>query len=374
MTRKFLSLISTGMLIFALAACNFSTAPQGGATPTIQAIPATSTPLVEMTLTATSAPTLTLDLPQVASPTPTETSAPPTITPTVTDTPGPYEHTMKSGETLGYIIQQYGYTDLSVAPGSIIAAVVALNDNVPSADILPGDGSVILIPRQTSTPTPASTEAAVVMQATNAAEVPNVQFSPETTFSEYTVQEGDTIISIAGEFNLTIEQIAVLNTDLNVFGCNFEIPSGGPNCNIPLQIGQVIKYPAPTPTPTLSPTPSGNETPTPTPTYAAPILVYPPQGAVAQPGVFTLQWVGVGVLQPNQVYLVEVVDTTTANAPTYRQITRNTSLPLPDSLIPSDGQVHTFNWTVRVAAPNDQGVYQIMGGTAEVRIFQWQSR
>ena len=374
MTRKLLSLISTGAMLFALAACNFSTAPQGGATPTIQAVPVTNTPEGQVTLTVTSAPTLTLDLPQVESPTPTETPAPPTVTPTATDTPGPYEHTIASGETLGYIIQQYGYTDLSTAPGSIIAEVVAMNDNIPSADILPGAGSVILIPRQTATPTPGSTEAAVVMQATNAAEVPNVQFSANTSFIEYTVQEGDTIISIAGEYNLTLEQIAVLNPELNVFGCNFEIPSGGPNCNIPLQVGQILKLPAPTPTPTLSPTPSGNETPTPTPTYAAPILVYPPQGAVAQPGVFTLQWVGVGVLQANEVYLVEVVDTTAANAPTYRQITRNTSLPLPDSLIPSDGQIHTFNWTVRVAAPNDQGVYRTIGGTAEVRTFQWQSR
>lgn len=372
MTRKITILCASALMLWLLSACNFSNAPQGGATPTVQAVPATNTP--EVTLTVTSAPTLTLDLPQVESPTPTETPAPPTITPTATDTPGPYGHTIKSGETLGYIIGTYGYTDLSTGPGSIIAEVVAMNDNIPSADILPGEGSVILIPRQTATPTPASSEAAVVAQATNAAAVPNVQFSDNTTYNEYTVQEGDTIISIAGEYNLTLEQIAVLNPDLNVFGCNFEIPSGGPDCNIPLQVGQVIKYPAPTPTPTLSPTPSGNETPTPTPTYSAPILVYPPQGAVAEPGIFTVQWVGVGVLQANEVYLVEVVDTTIASAPPYRQVTRNTSLALPDSLIPTDGQTHTFNWTVRVAAPNANNVYSTIGGVAEVRTFQWKSR
>jgi hypothetical protein len=73
--------------------------------------------------------------------------------------------------------------------------------------------------------------------------------------------------------------------------------------------------------------------------------------------------VGWAVLQVNEVYLVEVVDTT-VNAAAYRQITRNTSLLLPDSLIPTDGQTHTFNWTVRVAAPNAEGVYRTIGGVA----------
>jgi LysM repeat protein len=366
---KIITLSLSGLLL--LAACNFSNDPQAGATPTVQEVAVSNTP--EPTLTLTLAPTPTLPQLQVESPTPSPTPAPPTITPTVTETLGPYEHTIKAGDSLITIIQEYGYTDFNTGPGSIIAAVVAANENIPNADTLPGEGSIIFVPRQTSTPTPGSTEAAVVMEATNAASVPNVQFSENTTINEYTVQEGDTIISIVGEYNLTLEQIAVLNPDLNVFGCNFEIPSGGPNCNIPLQINQVLKVPAPTPTPTLSPTPSGSETPTLTPTYAAPILVYPPQGASAQPGVFSLQWVGVGVLQPDQVYLVEVTDTT-LNLATYRQLTRDTSLLLPDSLIPTDGQTHTFTWTVWVAAPNPSGVYGPVGGVAPVRTFLWQSR
>lgn len=357
------------LIILIIAGCNFSPAPQGGATPTIQQIEPTETPIATLILT----PSLTIISPQIETPVPSATSAPPSITPTATNTPGPYEHTVKTGDSLITIIQEYDYTDFSIAPGSIIDEVVRLNENIPNADTLPGVGSVILVPRQTATLTPASTEAAVVMQATNAAIVPNVQFSENTTITDYVVQSGDTIISIAQDNNLTIEQIVVLNAELNVFGCNFEIPSGGPSCNIPLQVAQVLKLPAPTPTPTLSPTPSGNETPTLTPTYVPPILVYPPQGAVAQPGVFTLQWVSVGVLQPNESYLVEVVDTTSA-APAYRQVTRKTSLLLPDSLIPTDGQTHTFNWTVRVASPNEQGVYHTIGGEPEIRSFQWQSR
>jgi len=352
-----------------LTGCNFSPAPQGDATPTIEAV----LPTVTSEATSILAPSLTVETPLVETPTSTPTPAPPTITLTPTDTPGPYEHTIEVGDSLITIIQQYDYTDFSTSPGSIIDQIVRINENVPNPDTLPGPGSVILIPRQTATPTPASTEAAAIMAATNTASAPNVQFSENTTMTEYTIQSGDTIISIAQENNLTLEQIAVLNPDLNVFGCNFEIPSGGPNCNIPLQVGQVLKLPAPTPTPTLSPTPSGSETPTPTPTYAPPMLVYPPQGANAEPGVFSLQWVGVGILQPNEYYLVEVVDVTT-NTASYRQVTKNTSLLLPDSLIPADGQTHTFNWTVRVAAPNEQGVYRTVSGEPEIRSFQWQSR
>ena len=354
---------------FIMVGCNFNTTPPGGATPTVQALQPTETPIATLTLS----PTLTLISPQIETATASATAAPPTITPTATNTLGPYEHVVAAGDSLITIIQEYDHTDLSVGPGSIIDQVVRLNENVPNADSLPGEGSLILVPRQTSTPTPASSEAAVVMQATNAAEVPNVQISENTTMVDYMVQSGDTIISIAQENNLTIEQIAVLNTELNVFGCNFEIPSGGPGCNIPLQIAQVLILPAPTPTPTLSPTPSGNETATLTPTYEPPILVYPPQGAIAQAGVFALQWVGVGILQTGESYLVEVVDTTLGTPP-YRQVTRNTSLLLPDSLIPIDGQSHVFNWTVRVVAPNAEGVYRTIGGEPEIRSFQWQSR
>ncbi len=274
-----------------LSACNFNPAPQGGATPTIQEIAPTHTP--EASYTPSQTPTIAI--PQVESSTPTPTAAPPTATPTASDTPGPFQHIIREGDSLISIVQEYGYTDFSITPGSILSEIVRINDNVPNADTLPSPGSVILIPRPTATPTPVNTEAAIAMEATNAASVPNVQFSDGVIITQYFVQEGDTIISIAAENNLTLEQIAVLNPDLDFFTCNFENPSGGEGCNVPLQIGQVVNLPAPTPTPTLSPTPSGNETPTPTPTYIAPMLIYPPDGAVAQPFVFTLQWVGVGV-------------------------------------------------------------------------------
>ncbi len=363
------NLVSGLLLIaLALAGCDFSFLPE--VTPTIQAIPMTETPAI--TATAVWTPTTILEPIQIETATPTLTPAPPTALPTPTETPGPYVHTIKAGETLGYIIQLYGYSDLRTGPGSIIAQIVALNPSIPNADILPGPGNQILIPRQTATPTPQNTETAAAVQATNAASSPVVTLPGNATVSDYVVQQGETFVGIAQEYNTTIEVLAVLNPEVNIFGCNFEIPSGGPNCNPPLQIGQVLKVPAPTPTPTLSPTPSGSETPTPTPTYAPPLLVYPPEGAVAPPGIFSLQWVSVGILRPSEVYLVEVVDITAETV--WRGVTRDTSIQLPESLIPSDGRPHVFNWTVRVAVPNEQGVYRPIGGPTVIRSFRWESR
>ncbi len=351
----------------ALVGCNFAPLPQGEASPTVEQITLTAPP-VEPTLTQ--APTSTAE-PVVETSTATPSPLPPTETPTPTETLGPYEHTIQEGETLGYIIQRYGYRDFGV-----ISLVVTLNPNVPNADTLPGAGSVILIPRQTATPTP---EASAQVE-TPAGPLPNIVVAPtnetglnvNTDILPYTVLEGDTIVGIAADWATTLEVLARLNPDIGFFGCNFEIPSGGPNCNPSLSIGQTVNVPAPTPTPTLSPTPSGRETPTATPTYAPPVILSPPQDAVVPPGVFRLEWVSTGVLLPDEVYLVQVEDATAGT--TFAAITRDTAFLLPDTLVPADGQPHAMQWAVSVARRNEQGRYAIISGPPAVRRFQWQSR
>ncbi|MBC7812634.1 MAG: LysM peptidoglycan-binding domain-containing protein, partial [Burkholderiales bacterium] len=268
--------------------------------------------------------------------------------------------------TLGYIIQLYGYIDFGV-----IDQVVALNDNIPDANRLPGAGAIILIPRQTATPTPDLNNPTIVAQLTATTPTPSsVDFSGELMC--HTVLPGETIVGIASEYSTTIEVLSQLNPDLFFSGCNFTIPSGGPECNVLISEGLCVNVPMPTPTPTLSPTPSGNETATPTPTYAPPMVVSPPQNAIAQAGVIRLQWVSVGELGDLEVYLVQVEDTT--NAATFTQVTRDTSLLLPASLIPNDGQTHIINWRVSVARPNDQGIYRVVSGDGPLRTFQWQSQ
>lgn len=360
-----LSMYGISILLMLMSGCNFAPLPQGDFTPTVEEVALTLPPSPEPSLTPSV--TMTPEMPAITTE-PTATPLPPSETPLPSETPGPYEHVMKANETLLYIIQLYGYRDFGV-----IDEIVRMNDNIPNADTLPGAGSVILIPRQTATPTPENIESAP--QANLGGIAPTSEqtgLNVDAPIVQYTVIQDDTIVGIAQNYATTLEVLARLNPDIPFFGCNFQIPSGGPRCNPPLQIGQVVNVPAPTPTPTLSPTPSGNETPTPTPTYAAPMVVSPPQDAQVPPVSFRLEWVSVGVLQPGEVYLVQVEDTVTGAK--FNDITTSTSLRLPDTLIPSDGQAHTFNWTVTVAKPNEQGVYRIISGAPAIRRFTWQSR
>lgn len=347
--------------ILVLAGCNLNLNP-GGATPTVQEIPVTDT--LEPTLTLPASATLPAQ-PQIASATPTPTPLPPTETPTPSETPGPYEHVIQQNETLGYIIQLFGYTDMSTGTGGIMDQVVAINAMV-NADILPPPGTKLLIPRQTATPTPANLETASVSSG------PVVTIPGNANITQYYVQEGDNLVKIIEEYRTTLEIISQLNPDLNIFGCDLSNPSGGPNCIVQLNVGQAINVPAPTPTPTLSPTPSGSETPTLTPTFSAPIAVFPPEGAIAPAGVFRLQWVSVGILSSNAYYLVQINDT--LNGATFAGVTKETSMQVPDSLIPADGQTHTMNWTVSVAEPNAAGIYGIVSGQPTIHSFAWQSR
>jgi LysM repeat protein len=358
---------------FLMAAC--SSAPQSNATPTVEAIVAKNTAAPTITVTAS----LTLvqqpvEQVAVSSPTPTPTPAPPTETPLPSPTPGPYEYTIQANDTLGFIVTHFGYKDLSTGPGSIIDQVVRMNDSIQSADVLPGPGTVILIPRQTATPTPENVETATAVQATSVANSPNIPTI--SNVGQYIVQPGDTIVGIAELYSTTLGVLFALNPDPalpGAYSCNPEIPSGGENCNVRLTVGQAINVPAPTPTPTLSPTPSGNETATPTATFVAPMVIFPPEGASAGAGVFNLQWVGVGVLDADEAYLIQVTDLT-ANKIVLQAVTRDTSYPLPDSLIPTDGQPHNFSWIVYVAKPNADKVYGRVGGAPPEHTFTWASK
>lgn len=347
-------------------------------------LPAPATPTVEPLLTATAFPTATVTAPVPTStaapvestaaprevrlepPTATFTPAPPTETPTPSPTPGPIEHTIQEGETLGYIIQLYGYTDLNV-----IDQIVAINQNIPNADRLPGAGSVILIPRPTSTPTPpgfAETAAAIGDQPSQL-----IQPTGELQVLDHAVRDGETIIGIAGQYDTNLVILDRLNPELIFFNCDLENPSGGPDCSVQLQVGQVVKVPAPTPTPTLSPTPSGNETATPTPTYAAPMIVSPPEGATVTSRAIRLQWITTGILASNYTYLVQVRNTVTGGE--YAFVTTETALMLASEVAPASGEAHLFNWRVVVATSLENGDYRIIsGGDEPWRSFQWQPR
>ena len=166
------------------------------------------------------------------------------------------------------------------------------------------------------------------------------------------------------------EVLSQLNQDINWQGCDFTLYSGG--CSPLISIGQCIRVPLPTAVPTASPTASGNETATPTPTYEPARMVYPPNNAIAPAGVFDLRWASVGILQADEVYLVEVEDTTSSTR--WSDATRQTSVRVPASIIPSDGTTHDMRWRVTIARQIDASRVEPIGGTGSWRLFTWRSR
>lgn len=369
----------TASALLILAGCNMNN-PNEIATPTVQSeVTFTPTDVPTETATPTEVPPsetatqsqLPTNQPQVEPPTETATLAPPTQTPLPTMTSGPFEYTIQSDDTLMYIIQlpQHGYGyELDVAQ-----EVVDLNENMSSIDFLPPVGSTILIARPTSTATPLNSPVTVTALAELGVDpTSGAILASGATVGCYEVQEDDSLVSIAANYNTTLEILSQLNTDLNWFGCVFSEPSGGPQCNPTIQIAQCINVPQPTPVPSNTPTPSGNETATPTPIYPVPRMIYPTNNSNVPPGGFDLQWVGVVGLSAVDEYLVEVSDITSGQK--LLQVTSATSFTLPDSFAPVDGQPHTIQWSVSVARKNESGVYGYVGESGVFKTFQWMSK
>lgn len=178
---------------------------------------------------ATDTPTATIT---PTPPPPTETPTP-SATPTITETPtpsGPRTYIVQEGDTLFSIAEQFEI-DLDV--------LLAANPDVEQR------GGTVLLGEEITIPPPGS-------------ELPTPTSLPETlspgTRIEYVVRSGDTLGSIAEQFNSTAEAIADLN--------DIENPNDiriGDRLIVPVN----IVTPAPTPTPG-TPTP-GSPTPTATP-------------------------------------------------------------------------------------------------------------
>lgn len=280
----------------------------------------------------------------------------------------PYiEYLVGEGETLFYILQlpQHGY---GYEP-NVAATVVALNANIPNADSVRG-GITIRIPRPTLTPTPPGAQATQELLASiGADDSSGVVLASGATVGCHIVEAGDAIIGVAVQNNTTLEILHGLNRDLNWFGCNFTLPSGGENCAPNLSIGQCVRVPLPTPLPTKFPSPTGRETATPTATKLAPRLIYPLDGQSVPHAPLLIQWVGLSGMNDRDEYLVELVDQRT-NQP-LRNVTRTNSFQVPPAFMPNDGQPHDMQWRVSVAQVDDQGIYSYVGEEGKWRSFRW---
>ncbi len=255
-------------------------------------------------------PTLTpsLTLPPTITPTQTLPPPPPTGTETPTATPGPYEHVVQAGESCVSIASSYGH----VHP-DVIAAIQSLN-GIQCSSLQ--QGQTILIPRPTFTPTPIGADLTQTAVATSAPPMVTLSAGPSFSIQPYTVQEDDTVSSIAIYADSSLRQLCELNPLPDGIDCSRCVWESA-NCCCPggllVSVGQQVNVPAPTPTPTFTPTFTGSETPTMTPTHRPPQPVYPGDGDSLN-GPVRLSWLTVGPLAEGETYLVTVRDETTGAA------------------------------------------------------------
>ena len=368
------TLTLAGMMLMVLSGCNIDAPiPINSPTPE-QRIIATPSPLPTSASTAippSPLPTAT-ELPtlEIATSTATDTPIPPSPTIVPTATSPFFEYVVQPNDSMFYVIQlpQHGYSYET----QVAATVVALNDNIINMDFLPV-GETILIPRPTTTATAAGASATQAVLATiGVDDSSGASLISGVLVGCYEVEAGDSLVDVALRYNTTLEVLSNLNRDIDWFGCAFTEPSGGPDCNPNIQIGQCINVPQPTPLPSKTPTPTGDETATPTATHRPPRLLFPTNNSTIPAGSLLIQWVGVGGMSDADEYLVEIIDQTT-NMP-LRMASQTNAFLVPLEFVPSDGQTHLMQWRVSVARHDQQGVYHYVGGVGDWRTFEWMSR
>lgn len=278
------------------------------------------------TATETAAPSVT----------PTETQLP-TLAPTATEQ-APFEYTVAAGDTCGGIAVTFGVS---------VQSVIILN-NLPAACNNLIVGQKLKIPYPTATPPPPPTGTLEPANATQAA----------CQKVELTVQENDTLSSIAANYAVSMQAIKDFNglaTD-NVFL--------GQQLLIPLCARAAT--PGPTPTPTIPPP------------YPAANLLLPADGAAftLANDVVTLQWASIGALRDNERYQVIVEDVTAGQARRLVDYVSDTKYIVTTSFRPDDNLAHVLRWWItpmRQTGSDAQGepVWTSAGATSDKRDFTW---
>lgn len=272
--------------------------------------------------------------------TPTQTSTPvtPTITNTPLPTPTPLSYTVQLGDTCGGIAYRFNVSIQSIV----------LTNNLPADCSNLIEGKILQIPHPTPTPTQLPTATLSSSEATVAA----------CQTLEYTVQENDTLSSIAANYAIPQETLKDWNGLVN---------------NV-VRIGQQLVIPLCERPDPSRPTPA----PTAPPPYSAPDLLLPPDGAPFsdETGTVTLQWASVGTLRENESYEITIEDVTGGEARKLVEYTTDTKFIIPDSFFPNERVPHVIRWwvaSVRQTGTDDDGnpIWSPAGTTSNPRTLTW---
>jgi LysM repeat protein len=282
----------------------------------------TVTPTITSTATITITPTLTLT---------------PTIEPSITPLPD-LEYTVQSGDSCLSIAFLFNVS---------VNSIVVKNNLSATCDNLVV-GQKLSIPQPTPTPSPQPTATLGEVDATRAA----------CNTVSYTVGPGDTLSTIARNYNVEIDAIRQWN------GIISDIVYEGQ----PLQIPLCQRLPTAGPTPTAT-------TP---PPYQAPSLLLPADGApfTAANDSIALQWSSVGTLRSDEYYAVNIEDVTEGEGRRLVEYVTDTKFNVPANFRPNSTVPHVLRWTVFVvrqtgSSTDGQAIYQPAGNISNPRTFIW---
>lgn len=334
----------------------------------------------------------------------------------------------------GAIFTSEKWKPLRIAVLAFIALVILGGAVVLGLDLSRGEIAQELptfTPTITSTPTITPSPTAT---ATATPTPPPTQTPTPIPPIEYIVQPGDSLLAIALEYNLTIDELTAYNqleSEFIVEGQSLFIPPptptpGPPPTAIPgqptatsaaftlhtvrsgdtlstiaeeygvsvsdirsandipdnsesIQVNQVLTIPRSTPTPEPEQVVTEG-TPTPTPGlvyYPAPAMLYPPEDATfsGPDAVIALQWASVGILEDREFYRIELIAPDGGDTQTVQAVTKSTLWRVPKDLYPGDETGNrAFSWRVIIVRQITEGAdpsYKIIGQAGRRRGFTW---
>jgi len=310
---------------------------------------ASDQPTIEVTIQEPTVAAEALIAPAQAPAALATTDEPPTPAPTFTPIP-PIEYTVQAGDTCGGIALRFGVP---------LGELAALN-NLDADRCLIRIGERLIIPAPTPTPGPTETLPPGVTPPPAAAG-PTATLPPQIV---YVVKGGDTCIEIAQRFNISL---------------NLLIEQNNLDANCLIRMNQVLTITFATPTPAVSPTPFVLQTPTPRTGYDAPIVTLPQDGAQISDTqqVVTLQWLTVGLLRPDEWYVVQVQPSGAVTVPIFE--TKATSLRLTQDILGDRAEREIFWWVqvkrfTGIEPTTGQRTYVELGPPSAARSFVWRRR
>lgn len=282
---------------------------------------------------------------------PTPTNTPdvgvPTETPIGNTAPtGTVEHTVVAGETLLSIALDFN------------TSVEAIQRANGLTGVLIRIGDKLVIPGQQAVSAPPS--ATVVAEAA-------------TSNFQYTVKDGDTIISIAVALGSTVDDILRANGM-----SENDIIRAGDVLNVPVRAvpQAVLDSAQPAETPSAPADPAATPTPQTSAVYARPQLIAPADNTTLprnEPAL--LRWTSVDLLAPNEWYVV-LLYPQSPDAKQFASIwTKATSHRIELEDAPAEGQSATYSWQVSVVRVRDAAGGQSLepaSPASELRRFTWQ--